>query len=409
MARVTGHVRQVQRKRGRVWYVAYRGADGKQVQKLLGDVWPEKQGRPPAGCYTRKMAQDALAAILTDARRGTLAVEKSGATFADAAAEFLRYIEQDREREASTLSDYRGVIDGYLLPRFGERDVASIKPQEIEAYRDELKALTRPDGSRRLSNRTVVRHLVVLNAIFKRAARVWGLSVNPASGDLVDRPTVRYSGEFRTLQPDEVRLVASRMEIPEESALVLTAAFTGLRLGELLALRWQDVDFALRRVQVRRSLSSEGVEKAPKSGRVRSSVLVDEVIVALDGLSRRPLFTAPGDLVFCSSVGEHLSDGMLRRRFYAALDTAGLPRVRLHDLRHSFGTLAVQAFPISDVQGYLGHAHITTTMRYVHHAPGHDDAARLQRVLGSEACTEPCTELPASERNSAQLSGVEAP
>jgi integrase len=221
----------------------------------------------------------------------------------------------------------------------------------------------------------------VLNAIFKRAARVWGLQVNPASGDLVDRPPVRYSGEFRTLTPDEVRLVASRMQIREEGALVITAAFTGLRLGELLALRWNDVAFDLRRVHVRRSLAHAGVEKAPKSGKVRSSVMVDEVIAALDELSRRQWFTGPDDLVFCSELGEHLSDGGLRRRFYTALDASGLPRVRLHDLRHGFGTIAVQAFPITDVQGYLGHAHISTTMRYVHHTPGDGDAARLQAVL----------------------------
>ena len=403
-SRVTGHVSLRQRNRGLVYYVKYRTADGRQLQRLLGPAWTER-GRPPVGYYTRKTAEEALQSILVEQRQGTAAVERSGATFADAAAEFLRYVERDREREASTLGDYRGVINGYLLPRFSDRDIASIKSEEIEAYRDELKALTRADGSRRLSNRTIVRHLVVLNAIFKRAARVWKLTGNPASGDLVDRPPVRYSGEFRTLAPDEVRLVASRMEISEESALVLTAAFTGLRLGELLALRWQDVDFGLRRVQVRRALSQRGVEKAPKSGKVRSSVLVDEVITALDRLSRREMFTAPADLVFCTPLGEHLSDGMMRRRFYDALDAAGLPRVRLHDLRHSFGTLAVQAFPITDVQGYLGHAHITTTMRYVHHSPGHDDAAKLQRVLG-EACPEPCPELPETEGNSAQLIGA---
>ena len=400
--RVTGHISLRQRTRGPVWYVKYRLADGRQVQKLLGPAWTE-HGRPPAGYYTKRTAEEALQELLTDVRRGTLAVGRTGATFADAAAEFLRYIEHDRGREESTLGDYRGVINGYLLPRFRERDIASITPDEIEAYRDELRSLTREDGSRRLSNRTIVRHLVVLNAIFKRAARVWKLTVNPASGDLVDRPTVRYSGDFRTLTPDEVRLVASRMEIAEESALVITAAFTGLRLGELLALRWADVDIALRRVHVRRSLSQSGVEKVPKSGKVRSSVLVDEVIVALDGLSRRALFTESGDLVFCTPLGGHLSDGMLRRRFYAALEAAGLPQVRLHDLRHGFGTLAVQAFPITDVQGYLGHAHISTTMRYVHHTPGHDDAARLQRVLG-EACPEPCPELPETERNSEQPS-----
>lgn len=112
--------------------------------------------------------------------------------------------------------------------------------------------------------------------------------------------------------------------------------------------------------------------------------MVDEVVAALDALSRRDMFTGPGDLVSSTPVGGHLSDGMLRRRFYTALDDAGLPRVRLHDLRHGFGTLAVQAFPITDVQGYLGHAHISTTMRYIHHAPGADHAARLQAVLAGD-------------------------
>jgi len=382
-ARVTGHVSLKQRQRGSVWYLKYRLADGRQVQKLLGPAWTE-HGRPSAGYYTRKMAEEKLQAKLTDLRRGTIEnTTRADATFADAAAEFLRYIRDDREREASTLNDYRGVINQYLLPRFGDRDIASITADEIEAYRDELKKMTRPDGSRRLSNRTIVRHLVVLNAIFKRASRVWKLPTNPASGELVDRPPVRYSGEFRTLTPDEVRAVAAAMTVPEEAALVLTAAFTGLRLGELLALRWADIDFVLHRVHVRRSYAN-GREKAPKSGKVRSSVLVDEVAGALDGLSRRDWFTEPGDLVFCSRLGDHLSHGMLRRRFYEALDNVGAPRVRLHDLRHGFGTLAVQAFPITDVQGYLGHAHISTTMRYVHHTPGANDAARLQAVLSQD-------------------------
>lgn len=404
-SRVTGHVRLVQRKRGPVWYLAYRLPDGRQVQKLLGGAWTERS-RPPAGHFTKRMAMDELGLILADARRGTLAVSRTGATFADAAAEFLRWIEEDRERDPATIRDYRGVIDGYLLPRFGERDVASITAEEIEQYRDWLKTLTRKDGSRRVGNRVIVRHLVVLHAIFKRAMKVWGLSVNPASGDLVDRPRVEYDkANYRTLAPDHVRLVASRMEIPEESALVIVAAFTGLRLGELLALHWEDIDWGLRRIHVKRSLSQAGTEKTTKSGKSRSSILVDEVIAALDGLSRRPLFTAPGDLVFCSPLGEHLSGGMLRRRFYAALDACELPRVRLHDLRHSFGTLAVQAFPITDVQGYLGHAHLSTTMRYVHHSPAHDAAARLQAVLG-EPCTQPCTQPPATERNGAALTGA---
>jgi integrase-like protein len=86
--------------------------------------------------------------MLVAADQGTLAVasKRSGVTFADAGAEYLRWLTEDREREPSTISDYRGVLDGYLLPRFGARDLAAITPRDIEAYRDHLKSLTRADG-----------------------------------------------------------------------------------------------------------------------------------------------------------------------------------------------------------------------------------------------------------------------
>jgi integrase len=76
-----------------------------------------------------------------------------------------------------------------------------------------------------------------------------------------------------------------------------------------------------------------------------------------------------------------VEDTQLRRRFYEMLDRAGLPHMRLHDLRHTFGTLAVQAFPLSDVAAYMGHADIQTTMIYVHHIPKADADTRLSQVL----------------------------
>ena len=92
-----------------------------------------------------------------------------------------------------------------------------------------------------------------------------------------------------------------------------------------------------------------------------------------------------------TSSGEHFDDSALRRRFYAARIRAGLKRIRFHDLRHTFGTLAVQVFPLSDVKAYMGHADIATTMVYVHHVPRLDAAARLSAALRSEA--EPAAAL----------------
>lgn len=89
--------------------------------------------------------------------------------------------------------------------------------------------------------------------------------------------------------------------------------------------------------------------------------------------------------MFGNGVGKHFEDSALRRRFYAAREKAGLKPIRFHDLRHTFGTLAVQVFPLSDVKAYMGHADIATTMIYVHHVPQLDAAEKLSRALGSQA------------------------
>ena len=299
--RISGHAFMVERKRGPQWYVKFRMPDGQQVKRLLGPAWTGR-GRTPAGYFTKRSADEALHAMLTDARRGTLTVNRTGATFDDAAAEYLRYVEHVKKIGRATLSDYRGVISGYLSPRFGERALDSITPADVERYRDEL------DAEGRLSARVIVRHLTVLHGIFRRAMRVWGLTVNPAAAELVERPPVRYSGDFKTLTPDEVRLAAAHADSDQEAALIVAAAFTGLRQGELLGLRWEDVDFANERLQVRRNFTGRTM-KTPKSGKVRSSPMVPEVMAALDGLSRRESLTEPGDPVFPTEEGEHGGSG----------------------------------------------------------------------------------------------------
>jgi hypothetical protein len=143
-----------------------------------------------------------------------------------------------------------------------------------------------------------------------------------------------------------------------------------------LKLRWSDADFAKRLVHVRRSYAG-GELGVPKSGCVRSVPMDDDVARVLDGLNRRERFTGEDDLVFPNEVGGFLDDSKIRKRYRAALDRAKLKPLRFHDLRHSFGTLAVQVFPLSDVMAYMGHADISTTMIYIHHVPAADAAERL--------------------------------
>ena len=166
----TGHVFRVARTRGTSWYAKYRLPDGRQVQKKLGPAWTER-GRPPAGYYTKRTAEAWLREVLDEARRGTLpGMVRTGVTFADAAAEWLRFIEEDRERKPSTLGDYRSALNAHLLPAFGTQPIEAIAAEEIEHWRRSLTGL---------SNRSKNKLLIQLHGIFRRAQMVWGLPVNP--------------------------------------------------------------------------------------------------------------------------------------------------------------------------------------------------------------------------------------
>lgn len=375
----SGHVYLRRGKRGRVFYLRYRLPDGRQMKRKLGPEWI-RRSRPPAGHFTRRMAEAALREVLADAQRGRLPGQvRSGATFGDAVAEWLRYIEHDRQRAPSTVSDYKSVAGHDLLPEFGaDTQLEAITVDRVDAYR----ARAMREG--RLSNRTITKHLVQLGGIFKRAQWVWGLQIDPAAA--VERPPVRRTGDFDVLSADEVAALARAAESEQDAALFVTAAFTGLRMGEVRALCWRDIDFSKRLVHVRRGFTRWQLGDT-KSHKVRSVPMIDQVARVLDGLSRRELFVGREDLVFPNQVGNHFDDSRVRRRYHAAVDRAGLQRLRFHDLRHTFGTLAVQVFPLTDVKAFMGHADIQTTMIYIHHVPQHDAADRLSRAV--EAASAP--------------------
>jgi integrase len=382
-SRVTGHVALVSRKRGSKWYMRYRLADGRKVQKCLGPAW-SKKGRPPEGYFTERTAEEALEAVLTDARRGALpGAIRSGVTFGDCCAEFLRYCEEVKKIDAGTVADYRGVIDGYLLEEFG----ADTSPESIDADRiDQYKERLIAEG--KLSNRTIVRHLTVLHGVYKRAKRVFKLRENPATADLVERPKVVYTGEFHTLDGNEVERLVAAAECKRDAVMYRVAVGTGLRTGELLALRWGSVDFLGALVHVKKTWDyKRKVEKMPKGKRVRSVPMMPAVVTALAELKEATAFDGDNDLVFGDEVGEHLDYYEHRRRYLDSLERAELPRIRFHDLRHAFGSTIIRAPEITpaDVQGYMGHQHYSTTQRYVHHRPQPAHAAAFARAFAADA------------------------
>jgi len=337
------------------------------VQRALGPEWTGK-GRPPDGHLTRRTAEAKLQQILVDARRGTLpGMIKTGATVSDACDEWLRHAEHERGVKPSTLKEYRSVVEAHLRPTFGARRVEDVTTREVEAWR-----ATRI-GEQRLSRRTISKHITILHGVFERARRVHGLQANPAD---VERHPDRYSGSFDFYSPQEVMALVRAAASEQDAAIFLTAAFTGLRRGELVALRWRDVDFTGEAIRVRASVT-HGALTTPKSGKVRTVPMVDEVAKTLAKLATREHATGDDDLVFPGERGEHLDGSALRRRYTSALKRAGLRALRFHDLRHTFGSLAINTLSIVEEKEAMGHADIDTTMRYLHHKSRADGARRL--------------------------------
>jgi integrase len=365
---ISGHVFRIERVRGPVWYAKYRLPDGRQVQKKIGPAFTGR-GRPAAGTFTKRTAQTWLDDVLAAARRRELpGMVRTGATVADAVAEWLRYVEHDRAVKPSTLTDYRHTSNRIA------RDLGEIRLEDVTT-----ELLERWHATLTSSNRTVAKHLVILHGIFRRAMKVWGLPSNPAAS--VERPRYRVSDDLDAYSPEEVWALVRAATSDQDAALYLTAAFTGLRMGELLALAWRDIDYAGQTIRVRRSYNVHGGVGSPKSGKVRSVPMVPDVAERLARLAGREFWVEPEDLVFANELGTFQDASSIRIRYRAALTRAGLRQLRFHDLRHTFGTLAVRRAEVPAVQAWMGHSDIQTTMRYVHHRDRGDEAKLLAEAF----------------------------
>ena len=309
-------------------------------------------------------------------------------TFADVAEAWLDHGQRKRNLKRSTLRDYRQVLDTYLLPvpesgessdtsfgrvPFASKPLRDISPSEVKAWYDVL-----PYG------RTAEKLLMVVRAILAHArARGW-TETDPCA--TVERQQVRYSGDYDFYSGEEIAALTRAAANEQDAAVYLTAAMTGLRRGELVALRWRDVDFPGQAIRVRANYS-HGELVTPKSGKVRSVPMVPEVAHALARLGQRELFTTDEDPVFVGQVGQHMDASALRRRYAAAVKRAQLRPLPFHSLRHHFGSMAVNRATLVQVQSWMGHAHIQTTARYLHAKSQADDAALLASAFVPASAT----------------------
>jgi integrase len=373
---ISGHVRLREGKRGAVWYAKWRDASG-QHEKRLGTHWTGK-GRPSPGFLREKEAQAALQAILTDARRGAAHQTRTGITFADVAEQWFARGRLERDWSRATEATYRSALNKHLLAAFGELRIETISTARIERWRNEQ--VSRHGMQRRQANML----LAILHGIFKRAQRHHDLQRNPTE----DVPKLRESydaARFDFFSPDEIRRLAEHAAHEQDAIAYLVAAFTGIRRGELVGLLWEDVDFANHSIRVWEQIDRRGGRQHTKSRKSRTVPMIQQAAEALQRLKDRGHHTAPKDPVFLGEHGETMDGSALRRRYLKDREAADLRELRFHDLRHTFGSLAINFASIVQVQAWMGHAKITTTMRYLHHKSRAEDARLLSAAFASEA------------------------
>jgi integrase len=313
-----------------------------------------------------------------------------GPSVAEAGERLVRSLEA-QGRKASTLAAYESTLRAHLRPHFGERPITRITTEDVEAF-------IASRNSKGCAPKSIRNHLGTLHAILDFAR----VRPNPVAD--ARRPEATDTDpDIRFLTEEE--LEALLRSIPDDPmgetdrTLYLTAALTGLREGELFALRWLDVDWQVMRVRVRRSYARKRAGREaqfgrPKSKRSSRSVpMHDRVGQALERHYQASNYQADDDLVFGHPhTGKPLDSSKALKRFKAALRTATIRPLRFHDLRHTFGTrMAAAGVPMRTLQEWMGHRDIKTTMIYADYAPSDQERELVERAFSPTPATTAVT------------------
>jgi integrase len=368
---------------GDTWIAKWRDG-GRQVQRGLGFVHSKKH---PEG-LTRAEAEAALAKL-----RDQVAIERTEARAAEAkraAAERRRTLSQVGEaliaakraagRKPSTIEAYSYWLRIHIIDFFGPMPVGKITREDVRGFASALERKGLAPKSR--ANALGTLHSLIEFAIDEG----WMVGENPVKR--VEKPALSETDpDVRFLETEEVE--ALLRAVPDdplgrvERVMYLTAAMTGMRQGELFALRWRDVDWSARRIRVRRNYV-RGEFGTPKSKRSSRSVpLASRVATELELLSQESRWKGDDDLVFAHpETGRPIDRSKLLKRFKAALRRADVRTVRFHDLRHTFGTrMAAQGMPMRVLQELMGHRDFKTTLIYADYAPSEREAEWVEQAF----------------------------
>ena len=296
----------------------------------------------------------------------------------EAGREFCQRLELKGRRKSHRMT-VASDLGNHIAPFFAGKTLDRIRPEDIERY----IAVKR----RTLAIKTIRNHVNTMHSVFDLGLRKGWCQTNPVK--LADRPTLkRTETRIQFLDQEELEQLLAAPYPDDvfgsvEPTLYLTAAMTGLRQGELLGLRWRDIDFAVRKLRVV-SPFVRGEFGDPKSaGSGRSVPMAERVAIALQELREQSHYAHDRDLVFCHpETRRPLDRSKLVRRFKQALDRAGVHRITFHELRHTFGTrMAAAGTPMRTLQHWMGHADSKTTQIYAHYQPSDQEADAVDRAF----------------------------
>ena len=364
------------------WYVVF---------DLEPDGSSKRRQKWHSGYRGKREAQRALAALLAAANQGTY-VEPGRLTVGD-------YLQKRWLPAAgttvrpTTLAGYRRHVELYLVPRIGGLKLQALTPERVSLlYRQLLEG--GGQNGRPLKANTVRRVHATLHRALRDAVN-WGLTTRNAAASSA-RPRVPGHGDsIRTWSSEEVADFLAAVRTDRLYAAWHLAVSTGMRRGEILGLRWQNVDLALARVAVRETLTTAGNELVvgePKTSRSRRSVALDRDTVAVlrewkaaqaaERLAAGPAWQDTG-YVFTRVDGREVHPDTFSFWFKRHLRVTGARPIRFHDLRHTHASLALQAGVSAKVVcDRLGHSTVAFTLDvYSHVIPAlQEDAA--ERVAG---------------------------
>lgn len=344
--------------KGESWYGQWRES-GRLVKRRLG---PMRQPGTRTG-LTKVQAERQMRRLRAE---GAARPSAQRLSFEELGEAYLDHLRTVRGLKPTSLSDYRSIFR-QLCEAFDRKQAARVGSDDFYAY----IGAKRRQG---LAPKTITNHLSFASGCFSHAVKRRWLESNPLIG--VERPRRGGSdGDIRFLVREEVEVLLRA--IPDDKlastdrAFYLAATMAGLRQGELLALRWCDVDWPAGVIRVRRSIT-RGRIGTPKSRHgIRAVPLADRLARDLDRHFRQSRYRGDEDLALCHpDSGRPYDASKQRKRFKAALKRAGLREVRVHDLRHTFGTgMAAVGVPMRTLQEMMGHEDIRTTMVYAAYAP----------------------------------------